>query len=488
MPGGFQGGQYRPLKEEEVRTIHAQTIALLEDPGIKVANPEAFEVFARHGAKVDQEKWRVQISQAMLEDALASAPKKIVLCGREEKNHLDLSGKRVYFGTGGTVLNILDLETGQRRLTTLQDLKDYARLVDALPEVHFFMIPVFPHEVSLEKMDVSRFYWSLANTSKHVTGGVYTRQGIQDVVALAAEIAGGKEKLLREPLISMVTCVVSPLTLDVQYGGFLVEVARQGIPLVCPSEPLAGATSPCTLAGTVLQCNAETLAGFVLAQLVRPGTPILYGTVATNMEMKTGAYLSGSVEMGLVNAACAQMAQFYGVPLYATAGMSDAKIPDIQAGYEKMATAMLTALAGANFIHDAAGFLEFCTTASFAQVVIDAEIIGMCMRAVRGIEVNPETLAVEVIRKVGPGGNFLSEAHTLKHFRAEFFYPPVADRQSRKAWEEKGAKDAAARARDLAREILRNHRPLPLPPEVEAKILASFPVQKDQVQKEETRS
>ena len=475
---GLCGGQYRPLTEGEIKTIHETSARLLADPGIRVNNRQALEIFAARGTKVDFATQIVRIPRSLLEEAIARAPSRVVLCGRDEEHDLSLEGTRTYLGTGGTVLNVLDLETERRRPATLEDLKNLACLTDALENVHFYMLPVYPTELDPPEVDVNRFWGALTNTAKHVMGGVYSLQGVRDVIGIAAEISGGREQLRERPIISMVTCVMSPLVMEGTYTDLLIEVARQGIPLVCPAEPMAGATAPCTLAATVALSNAETLGGVVLAQLVNPGTPVIYGTVATAMDMKTGSYLSGNIESGLINAASAQMAQFYRLPIYATAGMSDSKIPDIQAGYEKAATALLAALAGANFIHDAAGFLEFCTTISYTQMVIDNEIIGMCMRAVRGIEVNKETLAEEVIRRVSPGGNFLTEEHTLKHFKSEFFYPRISDRQNRKLWEKQGAKDAAGRARERAAKLLAEHQPLPVPPETVARVRALYPVLK----------
>lgn len=416
----------------------------------------------------------VKIPRGMVEEALASAPSRVVLYGREDKHDLVLEEKRTHMGTGGSVLDILDLESGEKRKASLADMQDLARLVDALDNIHFFMLPIFPQEVDTENADVNRFWWAMQNTTKHLMGGVYTIGGIRKVIGIAEEIAGGLEALRERPFISMVTCIMSPLVMEKTYTDLLMEVARQGIPLVCPAEPLAGATGPCTLAGTIVVSNLETLSGIVLAQLVNPGTPVIYGTVSTAMDMQTGSYLSGNVEMGLINAASAQMAHFYEIPIYATAGMTDSKLPDVQAGYEKMATAMMTSLAGANYIHDAAGFLEFCSTISYEQMVIDNEIIGMCMRAVKGVEVREETLAESVIREVGAGGNYLTHPHTLKNFRTEFFFPKVSDRDSRKGWMKKGALDGRARAREQARQILQEHRPRALDENVLAKIKARY--------------
>lgn len=472
---GLEAGQYRPLCDIAIKAIHETSINILQNPGVRCDNARALATFARAGADVDRDTGMVKITRGMVEEAVASAPDRVVLCGREEKHDLVLEGKRTYMGTGGTVLNVLDLATGNKRPTILQDLKNFARLVDALDHIHFFMLPLYPNDIAVENIDINRFWWALANTTKHIMGGVYSIAGIRNTIKIAEKIAGSPQKLRERPIISMVTCVMSPLVIDATYGGLLMEVAEQGIPVVCPAEPLAGATGPSTLAGTIAISNAETLSGIILAQLTNKGTPTIYGNVASTMDMKTGSYLSGNIEMGLINAASAQMAQYYRIPIYATAGMTDSKLPDTQSGYEKMATAMITSLAGANFIHDAAGFLEFCTTISYEQMVIDNEIIGICMRAVKGIEVTPETLAEEVIRHVGAGGNFLAHPHTMKHCRSEFFYPNIGDRNSRKIWEKKGALDARARARHKAIEILAEHIPLPVDTEIIEQINKNFP-------------
>lgn len=471
---GAVGGSFKPLSDSDIRAINEMVIRIFEEVGVKVPNQQALQIFADQGAQVDQGSGIVKISRTMFEDLVAGTPEKVILCGRKEEHDLTLEGARTYLGTGGTVLNCLDLETGKRRPTSLQDVKDFARLMDALDHIAFFVINVYPNELPNEEVDVNRFYSALSNTSKHVMGGIYTMDGLRSVVKMAEELAGSPEKLRERPFISMITCVMSPLLLDDSYTDFLIEVARQGIPLATPSEPLAGATSPVTLAATIATNCVETLTGVMLAQLVNPGTPTLFGSVATNMDMKSGSYLAGSIESGLINAGLAQMAQHYKIPFYATAGMSDSKLPDCQAGYEKATTAMVAALAGANYIHDAAGLLEFCTTASYEQMVIDDEIIGTCLRAVRGIEVNERTLAEETIRRVGPGGNFIADMHTIENFRQEFFYPQVADRQSRKHWERDGSLDARERARKIARDLLANHQPEPLPEAASKSILAQY--------------
>jgi trimethylamine--corrinoid protein Co-methyltransferase len=242
-----------------------------------------------------------------------------------------------------------------------------------------------------------------------------------------------------------------------------------------PAEPLCGATAPITLAGNLVVQNVDTLAGVMLTQLVNPGTPVLYGCISSITDLRDMKYLSGAVEMGLMNAASAQMAQFYHLPLYSTAGMSDSKVNDAQAGYESAITSLMVALAGGNFIHDAAGFLEFCLTASYDKLVIDNEIIGMIMRAVEGIRVDDETLAFDVLKETGPGGHFVSSRHTRRHMRSEQYQPQLSDRENRDKWKIGGEKDASARATEKAREILDGANGSVLPKEIRKRLKEEIP-------------
>jgi trimethylamine--corrinoid protein Co-methyltransferase len=255
----------------------------------------------------------------------------------------------------------------------------------------------------------------------------------------------------------------------------MVEVCRQGVPVVLSAAPTAGVTAPITLAGMLAQLNAEQLSGLVLSQLVQPGCPVLMGPVPATSDLRSGKYLGGSVEDGLCNAAITQLAHFYKIPIYNTAGLTDAKIPDIQAGMEKAQSVMQVALAGANFIHHAAGMLEDMSTIAYEQFVIDNELLGMAMRAVKGIEVNEETLALDTIHRVGPGGHYLLEDHTLDHMHSEhYLISTVFDRQFRDMWEAAGASDARNRAIEVAHYLLENHKPQSLNHETDAWIRERF--------------
>jgi trimethylamine--corrinoid protein Co-methyltransferase len=392
----------------------------------------------------------------MVMDLINQAPSMITMCGREPDGSLDLEigGTRVYLGTGGTALNVQDPGADDNRRSQVRDIMNMARLVNELENIHFYMLNIFPHDVDRENIDVNRFGAALNRTKKHIMGGVYTVEGVRHVIKMAEMIAGSPEALRQRPFISMVACIISPFKLDEEYGKLAIEAAKNNIPLVVPAEPLCGATAPITLAGNVVVDCVDTLTGVMLAQLVNPGTPVLFGCISSITDLRDMKYLAGAVEMGLLNAAASQMAQFYQLPIYATAGMSDSKVNDVQAGYESAISSLLVALAGGNFIHDAAGFLEFCMTASFDKLVIDNEIIGMVMRAVEGVRVDETTLAFDEIQKVGPAGHYVSSRHTRRHMRGEQFMPKLSDRENRDVWTAAGSKDARQRATEIARSVL----------------------------------
>ncbi len=476
---GLIGGQYKPLTDAQVQHIHQAALRVLERTGVQVEEPEALGLFEGAGAQVDRAACRVRLPATLVEDAVDWAPSRVLLAGRDPQWDLELEGARVHIGTGGAALNVVDMDTGQPRQALLRDVAQLARLVDALDNVHFYLVPVYPTDLDKEQADLNTYYAGLAHTTKHVQAGVYDLQGIRDTVEMCQYIAGGPDALRQRPIVSFITSwMVSPLLFATDVTTLLIETCRQGIPVVLSAAPMAGSTSPVTLAGTLAQLTAEQLSGVVLTQLVRRGTPLLIGPIPATADMKTGRYLGGSAEFGLSNAAMAQIAQFYNLPIYNSAGMTDAKIPDVQAGFEKGMSAVLAALAGSNFIHHAAGMLENMNMVAPEQFVIDNDILGMAMRVVRGIEVNDETLALETIDEVGPGGHYLLADHTVQHMRSEFYYPSaLVDRQGWDMWQQAGGQDAQARAKEIARQILATHQPQPLDPATEAEIRARFSLQ-----------
>jgi trimethylamine--corrinoid protein Co-methyltransferase len=469
---GLTGGSYKPLKEEDIARIHDTVMRMFEEVGVQVNSEKALEYFKKAGANVEERI--VKMPREMVMDLVNKAPSDIILYGRDPEHNLQLGDARVYAGTGGTALNIIEGTTGDRRRSTLKDLKDIAKLVDHLDNIHFFLLPTYPDDVKIEDVDVNRFFAGLDNTTKHIMGGVYTHEGIEQVIRMAETIAGSPQKLRQEPFISIILCAISPLKIDDKYGDMIVDVARAGIPIALPAEPLCGSTSPVTLASNVAIQTADSLAEVCLTQLVNPGTPAIFGSVASVSDFRDFKYITGAVEMGLSNAASAQMAQFYKLPYYATAGMSDAKLVDAQCGYESALTTLLCALSGANYIHDAAGLLDFALSVSLEKYVTDDEIIGMVMRAVEGITVNDDTLAFDLIKEIGPGGHFVQTKHTRKYMRQEHYQPSLSDREHLEEWQAAGRRDTAVRARERVNEILGapGYR---LPDGVRQKVLKDMP-------------
>ncbi|MBA7479836.1 Glycine betaine methyltransferase [subsurface metagenome] len=470
---GLAGGRFKPLTEESIHRIHQTAMRVIEEVGFEVNSGAAAELFKRAGAWVDQEKQVIRLPQKKALELIETAPSEIRLCGQDEKHDIFLGGSRVYTGTGGTALYIYEVDTTQKRPATLDDLKRITRLVNQLDNIHLFMLPTYPSELPVEQVDVNRFFAGLDNTTKHVMGGVYTLDGVKQVIQMAELVAGSSERLRQRPLISMIACSISPLKMDSQYGDLVVAIAKSGIPVVCPAEPLCGATSPVTLAGNLVIQTVDSLIGVMLTQIANPGTPVIFGSVATNTDLRDLKYLAGSIEMGLLNAAGAQIAQFYKLPFYATGGMTDSKILDVQSGYESALTSLLCALAGANFIHDAAGLMEFALTTCYEKYVIDDEILGMVMRAVEGIKVDDDTLAFDLIKQVGPGGNFVTAKHTRHYMRSEHYQPSLSDRDSRDEWEARGRKATWERASERVKEILTNHN-WSLPPAIRQRILSEI--------------
>ncbi len=471
---GLEGGQYKPLSDKEVLKVRRAATTILERIGFEVEDEQALKLFKEAGALVEES--RVRLPSDLIEDMIDKTPKSILLAGREKRHDVILEGRDVYMGTGGAALKVIDIDTGMVRNAHLQDVAQLARLVDALDNIHFYVVPVYPTELSIEEVDINTYYHSISNTTKHVQAGVYSVKGIRDVILMSEYIAGGARELRGRPFVSFITSwMISPLKFNTKVTRFLIEICRQRMPVVLSCAPVAGFTAPVTLAGMIAQIVAEQLAGISLTQLISPVTPVIAGPVPSIADMRTGGYLGGAPEMGLANAAVAQVFHSYNLPVYNSSGMTDSKIPDIQAGIEKAMSLVINALAGSNYIHHAAGLLENMTTVSPEQFVLDNEIIGMTLRVLRGMEVNDKTLAVDVINRVGPGGNFLMDDSTLKNMRDEFYYPSeVISREGREVWESRGGDDALERARKIAIAIMMNHPTKPIDKRINNLIINKF--------------
>ncbi|MBN2040497.1 MAG: trimethylamine methyltransferase family protein [Spirochaetes bacterium] len=477
---GLQGGQYKPLSESQIKTIHEAALTILEKTGFafEPGLDDTLEMLAKAGATVDKGASRIYFPKDLVMEQAAKAPEQVILYSRDGKNDLNLTENKVHLGTGGAAIKVLDLETGESRPSTLNDLYQLGRLVDKLDNIHFFLRPCIPTDIPPEAYDVNVFYACMKSTAKHFMTGVNNVDGFNTVVKLASMLAGGMEKLQEKPFISIITSyAISPLKLDSATTRIMQEAVRSRIPVALSCAPMAGSTSPVTMAGTLAQVHAEQLAGIAICQLTNPGAPILYGGIPGMANLRNMGYMGGAVECGMMNAAIHQMANFLKIPNYNSSGLTDSKIPDSQAAWEKAFTNLLAAMGGSNYIHHSAGMLESMVTVAFEQYVIDDEINGMSCRVLKGIDVDPEHLALEVIDSVGPGGNFMMESHTIEHMRDEYYEGnDVSDKLSRNKWEEAGSLKTRDRAKEIAKEILAEKEKSYIPEDIDNQIRKQYKI------------
>jgi len=466
---------YRPLTPEDVKQIDQTGHRILERIGIRVNDSTFLDRLKTAGAQVDYDNQRVCFAGDWLDEVLGRAPSRFILYSRDGQNDLHLGEGNVYFANGGRVFRILDMGTGGYRLTMLRDVANTATLVDHLDYIRFYIIACQVHDLEPQNYHLNDFYYAFNHTTKHVMGGCDNLEGVKQMWELASLIAGGQDRLREKPFVSVITNPISPLTIEANTLNILNFCATHGIPATCAPAPIAGATSPATLAGTLSQMHAESLAGVAITQVLAPGAKVLYGAVPMTMDLRNMELAVGSVEMTMMNAAAVQLAKRYNLPIYASGGLTEAKRPDIQAGIEEGFSNLTVAMAGADCIHLAAGILDSGNSISYEQFVIDNEIIGIIQRLLTGIKVNEETLGFDVIEKVGPGGNYIIEDHTVEHMMDEFFYPNLSVRRNFDIWEEQGRPNMLSRASDLVQNILREYKEGILDLDLISEIKRSFP-------------
>lgn len=478
LPPGLEGGRYRPLEDVDVQRIHQAALTVLERTGVQVVESECRHVFQEAGARVDAARDRVYLPPTLVERALQTVNRDVVLYSRDGRTDLHLRGKRVHLGTGGAAVHVLDLDSGQARESRLQDLYDIGRLVQTLDNIHFYLRPVVARDVGNDDIDVNTFYACLAATNKHVMGGCYYASKVAAIRRMGTLIAGSEEEFLQRPFLSFnLGYMVSPLRFAPDTTETLTAAVRAGIPVALVAAPLAGATAPASLVGTLVQVVAEELAGITYVQLLRRGHPLLMGGMPLVADLRTGNMIGGSAELALMNAASAQMSHFYGLPVYNSCGITESKLPDVQAGFEKGLTTAVTALAGAQYNHHSAGMLESLLTVAYEQYIIDDDINGQVMRLVQGMEVTDESLSLDVIDEVCRGdGHYLGHPQTLALMNSEYHYPQLANRASRADWEAAGGLDMREAARRKARAILKRSFPEIIPDTIDRQLRAEFSI------------
>jgi len=477
-PGQY-GGQYKPLTAPDLDRLHNAALTILSDIGMGNPIPILERRAIAAGCHIN-EHGRLCFPQSLVEDVIESTPKNLVYYGRNSQHDVEYKDARVHFGASGEAVRILDYQTGKYRPSTLRDVYDCGRIVDKLEHIHDYSRWIIPTDIDDQlEADINTAYASFAATEKSIALSFDRARNVEPVLEMAQLMAGGEKAFRERPFCNGGgCCVVSPLTYATENSEVCIASTRLNSPVWVVVAPQAGATAPAPLAGALAQAIAEALAGILLIQLVVPGYPVTLGAWPFVSDLRTGAFSGGGGEEGLLNAAAAQIANFYRLPCSVSAGMTDAKIPDNQAGFEKGINVTLAALAGANSVGECAGMIASLMGCSFESLVIDNDMIGCVQRVLRGIEVTDDTLSLDVIRNVvlsGPG-HFLSEKQTLDVMETEYLYPTIADRSSIEDWEADGAKDIRANARDRVDYILSNHYPRYLDDKLDRLIRDRFPI------------
>jgi trimethylamine--corrinoid protein Co-methyltransferase len=477
---GSIGGIYKPLSGEQIELIHDQALRLLEEVGMtyEEGQDDMLDLVVTAGAKLNTGIRRIYFPRQLVSEMVAQAPAEFTLFSRDGKNDLNLGGDRVHAGTGGTTVRVLDIGSNQVRPSKLRDIYNIARITQEMNHIHFFQNCCSPLDVPIELYDLNITFAAMKGTTKHVMFGCNFDDGLRDTFQMVARIAGGVDALRERPFFSISSCmIISPLKFCTQSTKNVHTAAELGIPTTITSAPMSGSTAPMTMAGTLLQTHAEELAGITVHQLFRSGAPVLYGGLPAMADMASMGYQGGGVECGIMQAAIHQLSRHIDVPNYASSGLSDAKIPDAQAGWEKAFTTGLAVMGGCNYIHHAAGMLESMNCIAYEQYVIDDEIIGQALKILKGISTNENHLAFDAIREAGPGGNYLVSKHTFDHLRSEYFQGNgVSDKGNREQWIKNGELSARDRAIGIVQDILNRPAEPKIAPDIEEDIRRDFDV------------
>ncbi|MBN2147794.1 MAG: trimethylamine methyltransferase family protein [Anaerolineales bacterium] len=463
------------LTPQEVQRIHSATLQVIEKTGVRFPSQNALEIWASHGADVDFERKVVRARPELIEEALKTCPPAYPLAARDPCQDLPLDGNHVYLGTDGCGVEVIDIHSGERRTTLLQDVCEISRLADATPEVAFHWVPVSAQDKPPETRGLHEIHAIWQNSTKHVqTESIYNAREAKAAIEMASLIVGGRDELRKRPVLSLMQCTASPLGHD---GGSLdaaLLAAEVGIPTGFMTMAANLTTGPATMAGNLVVGNAEVIAATALLQLAFPGAPVFYAAAQTASDLRTGAYTGGGPEDFLYGAATNVLADFYNIPLSMGSFATGAKEPNWQAGIENSLSTFMASIVMSDMLLGC-GFLHGSRIWSFAEMMLDCEIFSIIHKVMQGIVVDDDTLALDAIHAVGPGGNFLTHKHTRQHMR-EVFLPQFMDRRPYNEWESR-KDDARDWAVEKARTTLAAHQPDPLDPQVSAemaRIIASL--------------
>ncbi len=473
---GMPGGQYKPLTEAGIAKIHASALEALEIIGLSQAPPSGVEILTGVGGVLGDDG-RIRFPRALVEDMLAVAARDITLHGRDPKHDLHLTGTNVHFGTAGAAVHIVDPVTLAYRDSTAQDLYDAARITHNLDNVHFFQRAMVCRDVlDNYDMDINTLYACLSGTTKHVGTSISDPSHVKGLFELLHTVAGGEDKWRERPFVSNSNCfVVPPMKFAEESCTTMEACIRAGMPMLLLSAGQAGATAPAPIALAIVQAMAECLAGVVYVNAMSPGHPCIFGTWPFVSDLRTGAMSGGSAEQALLTAGCAQMHRFYNLPGGAAAGISDSKLPDMQAGWEQAITNVLAGLSGLNMVYESVGMhaslLGFC----LESLILGDDILGQVLRCVRGIDVTEDSTSIDAMKQVclGGPGHYLGSDQTLALMQTEYIYPAVGNRMSPKEWVEAGKPQLLDRAIARKNAIL-SKAGSQIDPEIDAAIRTAY--------------
>lgn len=464
----------RFLTDEEILLVHSKALEVLQRTGVYFDSDEALTILQDNGCTVDFNTGIVKFPSELVMDCVAKIPETIQMYDREGNKSVVLGGDNICFDPGSSGLNFLESDGITARPSITEDLVKTYRLVDGLPNYPIQSTALAVTDVPERICDVYRVYLMLKNTSKTLLTGAFDVEGIKNMHDILASVTGGAEELRKKPVAIFDICPSPSLKWSHISSQNIIDCARYGLPIETITVPMPGAASPATLAGSLVIAVAETLSGMVLAQCVNPGNPMIFGGAPMTFDMRHSTSSLNAVESNIISTSYAQIARYYGMPVHTYACLADSKIVDAQAGLESAMSGVLAVMGGVNII-SGPGMLDFVNTFSLEKLIIDHEIISMALRVHRGMEINEETLAIDVICDLGPGGDYMSSEHTFDWFRKETYMPPaVIDKKSRSSREESGKVDIFERAKEIVEDKLTNHQPVPLDKEREAKLDIAF--------------
>jgi trimethylamine--corrinoid protein Co-methyltransferase len=462
------------LTIEQVEQDHEASLEILENVGILVRNQEARQLLVKHGCHEDLETQIIKFPRAVIEHFRQAIPATFTFYGRDPSYDRTIPGDAPLVCTGSSAPDIIDLQTGVVRRSRSDDIARIAYLINELPGYDIFAISVTADDAPEGQFSLSRFYPALKNCLKPVYGSAPSVDEVQDIFKLGTLIAGSETAFWERPFVTFGYCsVISPLTMDVESTEKLLRFTEMGIPCYGVVAPTAGLSAPLTLTGTLAMTNAEFLAQATLEQILRPGKPIIYETLPTVVDIRTGAYSPGAIETGILLMGCTQMANYYNVPSGGFVGLTNAKANNAQSGFETGLSTTAALLSGMDLLRFG-GLLDALMVFDYAKAVIDNEIGLMLKQTARGLQFSEDNLALDIISEAGPGGTFMNKSHTIDRMRSTALLPEIANRLPRNQWETNGAPDPQTLSLRRVKEILNRDNPAVFSPDVDAYIRAEF--------------